>query len=271
MKMLKHFFGASVILACFCLFTVSCSGGGDGLTAESKINGPLGTFFEVVDKNYKIVEDEFSPKINVQIKRISEGGPKDVSWESRPGFKIEVFDSDDDLIASNETDVVFDEDQLKAIFALGVGETASLSFKLDVKNLENAHKLKVSSVWNAEKEDNSSLSEDVELGDDSSDLDDSSSSSTDDDSDLTSSSSSSSSGSTDWDEVLNSYERYVDKYVALAKKAKNGDMDALNEYSEYMQEAIDLNEKLSNAKGELSVQQVARLNKIAIKMSKAAM
>ncbi len=183
MKMLKNFFAASFILACFCLFTISCSGGDgstadsssggdDGLTAETKINGPLGTFFEVVDKNYKIMGDESTPIISVQIKRISEGGPKGFSWssKSKPGFKLEVFDSDDDLICSDKTDVVYEEDQLKAIFDLGVGETATLSFKFflgkeNLKNLRKAHKLKISSVWDADKEDNSSISEDVELGD----------------------------------------------------------------------------------------------------------
>ncbi len=272
MKMLKHFFGTSFILVCFTLVAISCSGGGNELTADTKITGPLGKFFEVVDKNYKILEDESSVRISIQIKRISEGGPKDASWESRPEFKIEVLDSDDDLITSDATHLVFDEKQLNAIFALGVGETTNLTFTFDEKKLENAHKVKVSSVWNEDKENNSS--EDIEVGD-SGDSDVSSSysssSSDGDDSDLTSSSSSSSSGSTDWDEVLDSYERYVDKYVALAKKAKNGDIDALNEYNECMQEAIELNEKLSSAKGELSVNQVARLNKITLKMSKVAM
>lgn len=52
---------------------------------------------------------------------------------------------------------------------------------------------------------------------------------------------------------------------------KNGDTEALSEYTEYMQEAQELSTKLSNAKGELSPSQVAKWNKITLKMSKAAM
>ncbi len=44
----------------------------------------------------------------------------------------------------------------------------------------------------------------------------------------------------------------------------------MSEYTEYMEEAQRLNEELSQARGELSASQAARLNKIAAKMARAA-
>ena len=81
---------------------------------------------------------------------------------------------------------------------------------------------------------------------------------------------SSKSGSQDWDSILDSYDSYVTKYVALAKKAANGDMDALQEYSSLMQQAQELSDKLSNAQTEMSPSQWARYMKITSKMAKAA-
>ncbi len=77
------------------------------------------------------------------------------------------------------------------------------------------------------------------------------------------------SGSGDWDELLDSYENYVDELISLARKVNSGDPTALAEYSEYMQDCVDLYEKLSRAKGTLSSSQVARLNRIHVKYANA--
>lgn len=81
---------------------------------------------------------------------------------------------------------------------------------------------------------------------------------------------SSSSGSQNLDALLTSYEQYVDKYIALMKKAANGDMDALGEYPGFMEKAEDLSKKMQNAKGSMSASQWARYNKITQKMMQAA-
>ena len=79
-----------------------------------------------------------------------------------------------------------------------------------------------------------------------------------------------SSDSEDWDAVLDSYEKYVDQYISLMKKAKNGDMDALTEYPALMEKAQDLSDKMANAKDNMSPSQWAKYNKISMKMAKAA-
>ncbi len=75
----------------------------------------------------------------------------------------------------------------------------------------------------------------------------------------------------DWDSVLDEYETYCNKVVALAKKAKAGDMSAMTEYASLLESAESLQKKLENASSNLSAAQVARLNKIAQKMATAMM
>jgi hypothetical protein len=78
------------------------------------------------------------------------------------------------------------------------------------------------------------------------------------------------SGSKDWDALLTSYEEYVDKSISYIKKAAKGDMTALAEYTSLMQKAQNLSDDLQDAKGDLSSSQLARFNKITMKMAKAA-
>jgi hypothetical protein len=76
--------------------------------------------------------------------------------------------------------------------------------------------------------------------------------------------------SEDWDELLTSYEEYVDKYISFAKKAAQGDMRALAKYPALLQKAEDLSEKLEDAEDDMSAAQLARFNKISMKLLKAA-
>ena len=80
-----------------------------------------------------------------------------------------------------------------------------------------------------------------------------------------------SAASENWDEVLDEYEDFCNKTVQLAKKAQSGDMSVMTEYASLAEQAQELNEKLENAKDELSAAQVARLNKIASKMASSMM
>lgn len=81
---------------------------------------------------------------------------------------------------------------------------------------------------------------------------------------------SSSSGSEDWDELLDSYEEYVDEYISYVKKAAQGDMDALTEYPSMLKKAEEFSKKMQGAKGSMSASQWARYNEITMKMAKAA-
>ena len=78
------------------------------------------------------------------------------------------------------------------------------------------------------------------------------------------------SSSEDWDAMLDSYEEYVDKYIALLKKASAGDMTALTEYPALLSKAQEFGDKMESAKGSMSASQVARYTKITAKMLKVA-
>ena len=80
----------------------------------------------------------------------------------------------------------------------------------------------------------------------------------------------SSTGSADWDSMLDSYEQYVNKYIALLKKAANGDMTAMAEYAGLMQKAQELSDKMDGAQGDMSASKWARYMKITTKMTTAA-
>ena len=78
-----------------------------------------------------------------------------------------------------------------------------------------------------------------------------------------------SSASNDFDEVLDSYEEYVDQYVSYMKKAANGDMSALTEYPALMEKAQEVSKKLEDSKDEMSAAQASRYMQITNKMTAA--
>ena len=80
----------------------------------------------------------------------------------------------------------------------------------------------------------------------------------------------SSTGCADCDSMLDSYEQYVNKYIALLKKASNGDMTAMAEYAGLMQKAQELSDKMDGAQGDMSASKWARYVKITTKMTTAA-
>lgn len=74
----------------------------------------------------------------------------------------------------------------------------------------------------------------------------------------------------DWDNVLKSYETYIDKYIVLLKKAKKGDASALSDYPAMMKSATDLQTKLGNAGDKLSATQMSKFAELQSKLVKAA-
>ena len=75
----------------------------------------------------------------------------------------------------------------------------------------------------------------------------------------------------DWDELLDSYEQFVDQYISLVKKASKGDVTAIAEYPSVMEKATEFAEKMKGAQSDMSSSQWARYMEITNKMSKAAL
>ena len=77
-------------------------------------------------------------------------------------------------------------------------------------------------------------------------------------------------GDSSIDELLDSYESYVDDYIKFLKRAANGDMSAAVEYARLYQDALEYQEKLENVQGEMSAAQLNRMNRINNKLIEAA-
>ena len=86
---------------------------------------------------------------------------------------------------------------------------------------------------------------------------------------MTTSSVTAASSSSDWDSILDSYEKYVNEYIAVYKKVQSGDMSAYSKMASLMEKYQKLAEQLEIASDELTSSQLARLQKINAKLAKA--
>jgi hypothetical protein len=60
--------------------------------------------------------------------------------------------------------------------------------------------------------------------------------------------------------LLTDYEAFVDKYIQLLNKSKNGDLSAMTEYASMLEKAYTLQESLSNAEGEMTSAQLQKFD-----------
>ena len=131
---MKHF--KLFVMTVIAISLAACGNGGKINPTSKKINGPLGKFFEIVERDYKMNDNG----LGVEFKRIADGGPSDASWSSRPTFLVELQDEDGNVISTANTDVVLTREELELVFSLAVDETASISF--DFSKTEGAAKFK---------------------------------------------------------------------------------------------------------------------------------
>lgn len=144
---------ALIMLAVVSMALVSCGGGKKSGTIKpvsEKINGPLGDFFEVVAKEYKVTD---RGTVSIELKRIKDGFP--APWNEsmkvgyddgyyEPLFTAEFQDKDGNTLTKDKMDIVFDREDLEGVAALRVNESTTLEF--DVRDKE-ACKVKISSTF----------------------------------------------------------------------------------------------------------------------------
>jgi hypothetical protein len=70
----------------------------------------------------------------------------------------------------------------------------------------------------------------------------------------------------DWDELLDSYEEYVENYLSCLRRAANGHMDAVEAVESLEETGKKFSKKLQGAKSDLSASQWSRYMKISDKM-----
>lgn len=219
----------------------------------TSISGPAGDVFQIVDKSRTLKVEGNRFTLNVGLKRTAEGSMKDVEWG------LELLDENDEVVVSDED--IFSPEGKDTLEGLKVGEEGSLKLKvydhMDDSDIKKIAKFRVTSK--AKKDWSSSSTVDTEeVAEEAVAAEE-----------VTAEASSTS--SEDWDKILDEYEKYCDKTVALAKKAKAGDISAMTEYASLLESAESLQKKLENAGSDLTAAQAARLNKIAAKMAKAMM
>ena len=282
MKALKYF---TIALLSICM--VSCSEKKSEeivLTpSSSEVSGDLSDCFTVDYRDYKVTKNSLYDIVTIEIERTDKDLPFELgdrelcSFSShlfaanvQVGFGIEFLDEDGNIVDKvsadgSGTSGSYDTDEAVALCKLKSGQKGTIRFTIH-EEAKNAVSFRISSAYKENKEsesnlttteDNSDLSSD-EISDNDFDEDDELDE--DDDNDT---------GSEDWNALLKSYEQYVDKYIALMKKASNGDMSAMAEYASLLSKAQDLSKKMEKAKGQMSVSQWEKYNKITMKMAKA--
>ena len=88
--------------------------------------------------------------------------------------------------------------------------------------------------------------------------------------DLSGDTTSSTAKNAEWESALDEYEKYVDQYIELYKKAMAGDISALASYANLLESAENFAEKLEDAEDEMTVEQLNRYMDITQKLTTIA-
>lgn len=220
---------------------------------KSSVYGDLSSYVEVIDNDYEVVE-KWGGNLSIKLKAVKafdgDLGNKDIKLtasmlgsNSMPvsgtgDFRIE-YSSKSKLISLLENGTGEEVIQLKA--NLGDYKADEHSDKIKTFSVSSSLKDKPKRVVNETVEENKELESDVIEK------------------------------ANNWDNTLVTYEEYIDKYIALMKKAKDGDMSAMTEYPAMMTKANELQIQLTKASSDLTTKQIGKLTKLQMKLSKAAL
>ncbi|MDR2121404.1 MAG: hypothetical protein LBP64_11115 [Tannerella sp.] len=209
---------------------------------QTEIEGDLSKQYVLVEKDCYLSTS--SNSFTFEVKRTDAQLP----GFDRIGVGIEIFDKDGKSIVSQKPNIKAINSWNDMFYALQLqsGEYKEISINITgwPDKLYDAHSFKIIIKTNSEETDQSPTNTSISSG-------------------------SASSNSEDWDAVLKSYESYIDQYVKLIKKVNSGDMSAMTEYAKMLEKAEDLQNKLENAKDELSATQASKLLKLQTKLANA--
>lgn len=225
-------------------------------------------FFEPVAGIYPVVEKDGKWQVTIVFEKSKNTTSNKYTAEE---FVLYPLDSDEDEIEINKKDVEFQaenkQNALKELLNAQVGGHVKVTFvytPMDDKVKKELAK-KIYSCYidltleEDEMESTTTMSDNevdfTETEVDEAEVDESNVKST---------------SSTNWDKVLDEYESYVNQYIALMKKAKNGDMSAVSEYPQMLEKAQRVAEKLEDADDAMTAAQMARYTQITNKMAQAA-
>lgn len=221
---------------------------------QTNVKGDLSDYFEVVEKDYEIEANSMFNVINVELKRIGEDLPFDpdranpfgvngmgeYQEDFHVGFGIEILDEKGNVIFMNQAtgsgfDGPYSSKDIESIIRLKKGETGIVRWSVDDNVMEKSKTFRITSALKKERGEASKSNK----------------------------------SSSEWDQILDSYEKYIDQYAKLYKKAQAGDMSAMTEYASMLEKANDLSSKLNGAKSDMSTAQIARFTKLQSKLISA--
>ena len=253
--------GKRILLFAVASLLMSC--GGDKKTEltvtpeTTEIKGPLKGCYEVVLKDYTIQQNSWSALINVELKRTNkelpfdpqEASSFDVYNDIQVGFGIELIDEDGEVVEITNANATglsgpYSSDDIDAAINLAPGEIGIVRWSVDMDNEPASFRITsaVSKGKNNSGHSSSVITEPSTIKE----------------------------SSNDWDKVLDKYEQYVDKYIAISKKAMNGDLSASMEYIDLLEDAKELGDELDSASDEKSPEQISRYTRITKKLSNIA-
>lgn len=249
-------------------------------TSTEFSSGELARYIEVENEASELTYSEVKGaigtqyiRLNVPVKMVKDGfkdiDPRDISFTKL--FAIAVVDLIDEN-GSKVQDLNLKSDdylKLKKLLTQEEGATEVLVFEGEFHNHEDAPKWFEAAVGYTPtltadiQVENSSDSSSIEVVEEITSVE------ADDDPDDSYSTISSTSDE-DFDEFLAAYEKYIDKYIALMKKAKDGDYSAMADAASLMSDAQEYGEKLQKISGSLTPTQLAKFQKLQQKLISAA-
>lgn len=282
----NNVFGFIVMCLVSLLSFTSCNNAKDGKVeldvTNAEVEGDNNDIVSIEDGNYTLVgtvkEDmgqELYIQVKVRLKNPVKKSAEEISFVTG-NVNLEIIDEND--MSMIKLPLKENEEFKKFITEGKEDDTKEFKFSYVMNDkdqyaqiMKEAKSVKLVdlSLYNYENTDmiadegSASYDEDI---DNSSDIDNS------DDNDETSDDDSSfdeTSEDNNLDELLDKYEEYYDTYISLMKKAKNGDMSAVVEYGKYLKKSQELSKKIEQAKGDLTTSQLARFQKIQMKLMKA--
>ena len=255
MKKRSNFIALAVLTATVSLFSCESKKQPTMTPQSTELSGDLKDYFEVVDKEITAGDDSWS-LWNIELKRTDKPFPweEDVTMANfndfysdgraycKVGFGLETFDKDGNLVGKRAATACgllgpYSSQDVLDLMKLQPGETGFIRWdgmdEIEAKGKKFTFKITSAIEMVGAKPSNASASN-------------------------------------NWDKVLDSYEAYVNKYVACMKKAMSGDTKALSEYLSLLEKAEELGEQLENASSSMTAKQVSRYTKINAKMLEAA-
>ena len=243
------------------LIMVSCSGipKEKELTVSNvSISGILSDFVKVVDGTYTFTNNGEEAFATIEFELVNEPYGEIAPILSKTNSSqviLQILDSKDNYIELGLWGFSADYRELEKlndlIYKGKIGDKKRISFSMHYFNSNENGKLVFTNATNFEVVDkafNYGSDEDVA-------------------SIKTSDSKSITTKGENWDEMLDSYEKYVEQYLKYVKKVNDGDISAMTEYAELLDKTTDLSEKMESAKGQLSPKQLKRYLNITNKFT----